>query len=129
MAVLDYVPEKISPTKISSKEPQLDLHLTPSPKVIGEFRDLFPGARLIGFKLETTDSVEALQLSARILGEKYDCDLVVANASPFLQPLDHSAYFLDRNPESWKGPIHGKPAIADHLVAWLEEKQSCHVSP
>jgi len=127
MAVLDYVPEEVSATKIPSGNSNMALRLKPSPKVIGEFRNWFPKSLLVGFKLETTEDLSELRRSAAHLGERYHCDLVVANHAPFRKPDEHTAYFLVGDDSDWLGPFRGKETIAQELVNRLASNRGFHV--
>ncbi|MCB9769775.1 MAG: hypothetical protein H6752_16380 [Candidatus Omnitrophica bacterium] len=129
MAVLDFVPESPSEAKIPSDRDEFSLPLRKTPKIIEQFRSLFPHSMLVGFKLETTEDPDILRQSAQSMGDKTDCDLVIANSSPFQNPERHQAYLLDPREKSWEGPFQGKSAIAEALVDWLEMKATADVRP
>lgn len=50
--VLNEAGEAIASPKFSSREGQLNLVLAPAPKVLPRLRDLFPSAKLVGWKYE-----------------------------------------------------------------------------
>ncbi len=128
MAVLDFVPESYSPSKFSSAEANLTIQLKPTPKIIARFKEWFPKSLLVGFKLETTESIAELRESAVRLKQRFGCNLVVANQAPFKNPDHHSAFFLEGREETWRGPFQGKEGIARELVDWVESQTIQDVS-
>lgn len=120
MAVLDFAPAEEESEKIPSGDDPVQVPLAPTPKIIDRMKKLFPGALLVGFKLETTESADSLRSAAEELADRSGCDLVVANPSPFLAPSSHTAYFWETHTRSWTGPFEGKDAISRNLVDWIE---------
>lgn len=119
MAVLDFVPESTSIQKITSDQPELSLRLVPTPKVIRLFKEWFPNADLVGFKLLTDEDPGTLLAAAESLARDSHCDLVVANPSPFKDPNRHSAYLYDATTGSWQGPRVSKTCIEQGVSEWI----------
>ena len=88
-AVSDYGVENPVDGKIRSKG-DLDIHLTPLPKLISSVRQkLGPSRKLVGFKL-LVDSTDE-QLQSAVLKSVYDnkCDMVVGNDLRDIKNNDH----------------------------------------
>ncbi|MFW5918335.1 MAG: phosphopantothenoylcysteine decarboxylase, partial [Haloferacaceae archaeon] len=77
-AIGDYTVEKRE-GKIKSGQDDLNLELTPTPKLLDSVRDRAPALPMIGFKLEADADDEALTAAARELLSRVDLSLVVAN--------------------------------------------------
>lgn len=66
-------------TKISSMEPNLTVKLGLTPKIIRSLRELFPDAKLFGFKLlENVEKTELFNVATKLI-EKSGVDYVFAN--------------------------------------------------
>jgi len=70
---------EISGGKLSTREGTLLAELTPTPKIIGQARDWFPGAVIVGWKYEVDGSREAVLESAREQIRMNRTDACVAN--------------------------------------------------
>ncbi len=69
--------------KISTRQGALLAELTPTPKILAELRDWYPGARLVGWKYEVEgDRAAVLALARRQLAEART-DLCVANGPAY----------------------------------------------
>lgn len=93
MAVLDHAPEKIVEGKVSSTE-DWTIKLVPSPKVINHIRTWWPGALLVGFKLEVGKTMEELLEIARQSMEQWKAEIVVVNDLKDITWDKHLAYIL-----------------------------------
>jgi len=78
-AVSDYIPEKISKTKIKSTKSKLILKLNQAPKIINQIKKIQKDVFLVGFKAETNFSKKALENSARKKLKESNADMIVAN--------------------------------------------------
>jgi len=119
MAVLDFVPAEASGVKVSSDQPEWALKLVPTPKVIRCFKEWFPQADLVGFKLLTDEDPASLRAAAERLAKDAGCDLVVANPSPFKNPNRHCAYLYDSGSQHWQGPLVSKTCIVQGVIQWI----------
>ncbi|MBE7559609.1 hypothetical protein HS125_11915 [bacterium] len=122
MAVLDYQPAAPAKHKLPSGAGRLTLELAPTPKVIDAMRLLFPAAFLVGFKLQSGVSDEALFAEARALLARSRADAVVCNLLEETEPHNHRAWLLDASgapvgDQSWRG----KEEIARRLVETLPQ--------
>ncbi len=95
MAVLDYIPEKHSEGKLSSRRDKLTIHLTKTPKVIKLIRSLWPDTLLIGFKLEVGLSRDELVERAYASLIESGADFVVANNQDEIEGDKHHAYLIN----------------------------------
>lgn len=78
-AVLDFIPEGNHDGKKASGDEAWDLRLLPGPKHISELSHLVSGCTRVGFKLEVSESENALIDSAMTQITQYGLDAVVAN--------------------------------------------------
>ncbi len=122
MAVLDYQPAAPARHKLPSGQGRITLELAPTPKVIDEMRRLFPGAFLVGFKLQSGIQPEVLLAEGRALLARSRSDAVVCNLLEETEPHNHRAWLLDREgavvtEPSWRG----KEEIARRLVEILPQ--------
>ena len=86
----------LSANKLSSKEENLILYLTPTPKIISLIKEISPTTYLVGFKL--LDGVKEIELieTAKKLRDKNHCDLVVANDLENIRQGVHKAFLIDK---------------------------------
>ncbi|MEM6601463.1 MAG: phosphopantothenoylcysteine decarboxylase [Verrucomicrobiota bacterium] len=91
-AVGDFAIEKITDEegnlldhqqKIQSRSGKIQLHLIPAPKLLEEFRSLFPGSCIVGWKYETDGTREDVYGKARQQIARCSIDACVANGLPF----------------------------------------------
>jgi phosphopantothenoylcysteine synthetase/decarboxylase len=78
-AVADYRPKFLVKSKLPSGRNRMTLELVPTPKLIEHIKKVSPKTFLIGFKLETSRGIAALQHQSQRLIASAGCDLVVAN--------------------------------------------------
>jgi phosphopantothenoylcysteine synthetase/decarboxylase len=95
MAVLDYMPGRLSKGKIPSNKDKLTLTLTKTPKIIGIMREVWPETFFVSFKLEAGLSVDELIKRAYTSLKKNDVNLVVANDQNEIAGGKHRAYLID----------------------------------
>lgn len=77
-AVSDFTVEGKTDAKIKSGG-RLNLTLSPTKKILGEARKMFPRLRLVGFKAEASVSEKELIDSARRIIDAYGLEFAVAN--------------------------------------------------
>lgn len=80
--------------KIPSGEP-ITLELSPTPKVIGAVREAAPELPIVGFKVETDRSEDALVDAARSLQDRHDLSFVVANHAGVMGASDTRVLVVD----------------------------------
>jgi phosphopantothenoylcysteine decarboxylase/phosphopantothenate--cysteine ligase len=78
-AVSDYIPAKVTESKIPSGKESLTLDLVPTRKIIDEARKKHKTLFIVGFKVESGLTEKELEKRARIKIDSGICDLVVAN--------------------------------------------------
>ncbi len=110
-----------SDEKIRSGE-ERTLSLTPTKKVLDEVRAVHPDLPLVGFKLETTESDEALTAAARTTLERVDLAFVVANDASAMGGDQTRALIVDRESATeYAGDKAGLgAAVATRLVDVLD---------
>lgn len=95
MAVLDYVPEKQTESKISSAKDTLTITFVKTPKVIRIIRALWPHAFLVGFKLEAGLSKDELTEKAYTSLRESGANFIVANDQTGILGDKHKAYLIN----------------------------------
>lgn len=103
-----------SENKISSDIEDMVIVMKKTPKVISLIKKLQPRTLLVGFKLLSNVSQEALLDTAYRLLMKNDCDLVLANDLSEITPLNHKGYLIDRHKAYEE--FHTKTQIAEGIV-------------
>ena len=93
--VLDETDLRTSEGKLSSQMPSPILLLRKTPKIIPLFRQMAPGAVIVGFKLLSRVGEEELLDTARRLLHKNGCDFVLANDASEIRGDDHHAFLID----------------------------------
>ncbi|MCG1002516.1 MULTISPECIES: bifunctional phosphopantothenoylcysteine decarboxylase/phosphopantothenate--cysteine ligase CoaBC [Halobacterium] len=93
-AVSDYTVDA-SDEKIRSGQ-DLTLDLEPTPKLIDELRETYPGLAIVGFKAETSGDDDAMVAAARETLERVDLSFVVANDASVMGEEDTRALFVTR---------------------------------
>jgi len=107
-AVADYQPKQSLSGKFPSGHKNLSIDLVPTEKVVSLWRDQYPGARLISFKLEAgLSDEELLTVAKQRIGEHSDA--VVANHA--------SGGALHLVDESQHIPVE-RAMLGEALVAW-----------
>ena len=102
-------------TKLSSDMGEVIVQLEQTPKVISMLRPMAPKAKIVGFKLLTEVAKDELLSVARALGEKNDCDFVLANDLMKLDGDRHEGFLLGRD-GAVVGEFHTKQEIAEGIV-------------
>jgi len=82
-------------SKISSYQQNLSVKLTLTPKIIGNLRNWFPRALLVGCKLLENVEKEELYEVARKLAEKNEMDFILANDLADLREGKATRYLVD----------------------------------
>jgi phosphopantothenoylcysteine decarboxylase/phosphopantothenate--cysteine ligase len=116
-AVSDYRPVSEEQGKLPSGEPELVLHLRPTPKIVDEVKALDPEILLVKFKLEAGKSREELLEIAAASRRRSGAELIVANDLSALTETAHSAYMLDEN--GLVAATSTTAELADRLTAEL----------
>jgi phosphopantothenoylcysteine synthetase/decarboxylase len=101
--------------KISSREGRIHLELEPASKVLPRLRDLFPDARIAGWKFEANGTrADSLAAAARQLREART-DLCVLNG-----PAWGDGFALCSTPGGVI-PLADAAALASELASWLKQ--------
>lgn len=112
MCDFDVVPPR-GGKKLESRSGGLTLELKPARKLLVGFRDVFPKARIVGWKYELDGGREdALACAQRQLGEARS-DACVVNGAAF------GSGFGLVEPEGLRAEFPDKAALAAGLVTWL----------
>ena len=93
--ILDETDLRTEEGKLSSQMASPVLLLAKTPKIIPLFRQMAPGAVIVGFKLLSRVSVEELLDTARRLLHKNGCDFVLANDASEIRGDEHHAFLID----------------------------------
>ena len=120
MAVLDYVPERESKSKIPSGKDALTVRLVKTAKVINFIKELSPETILVSFKLEVGVTKDELAEKARKMMRFSKSDFVLANDLRTVVKGPHTAHLLDADGK-FRGPFRGKENIASALVEAVTE--------
>lgn len=84
-------------SKISSQINHLCLVLKQTPKIISNLRNLFPNAKIIGFKLlDNVEHNELIKVAYELL-QKNKLDYVLANDFSDIKSGKHKGYLIDKN--------------------------------
>jgi phosphopantothenate---cysteine ligase (CTP) len=100
--------------KIGSEHESLSIELAPKPKVIAGLRDLFPNARIVGWKLEPEGSREDLVREATQQIKKNRTDACVINGRAF---GDGFGFCTSKGLQE---SFSSKTELASFLVQWAE---------
>jgi phosphopantothenate---cysteine ligase (CTP) len=100
--------------KIGSEHEILSVELAPKPKVIAGLRDLFPGALIVGWKLELEGSREDLVREATQQVKKNRTDACVINGRAFGDGFGFCTA------EGLLRAFPSKPELASFLIQWAE---------
>jgi phosphopantothenate-cysteine ligase len=114
MAVSDYEPVPYV-GKTHSREGELMIRCLRTPKVIRSVRDWAPGVYLVGFKLVSRLTTNALILRAEASGQINRADLTVANDLQSLLAGQHSVHLV--RPGQVPEALEPGEDLADRLVA------------
>ncbi|TVQ80714.1 MAG: bifunctional phosphopantothenoylcysteine decarboxylase/phosphopantothenate--cysteine ligase CoaBC [Bradymonadales bacterium] len=110
-AVLDFEFGHRERGKRSSQDKIWSVDLEASPKMIDEFID--PRSINVGFKLESTLSLEQLFQQMRDLQNRVGCQWVIGNLLDEIKAETHRAYFMGGEEEPV--PLEGREKIASFL--------------
>ncbi len=113
MAVLDYAPHMVDEGKRPSGIPW-HVELSPTPKIIDLLPAMFPGARLVGFKLERGIDRSELVRRAALLGKRTHAEVVVANLQEWVGKDHYRCLIVDRS-ERIIAEISGREQLAAYL--------------
>lgn len=106
--------------KLSSDIDNLMLSLRRTPKVIGVFKAMQPGAVLVGFKLLDGVDEDELFAAARKLMAKNGCDFVLCNDSKYFKEGRHLGFLLSQSGEAAR--CEGKEEIARTIAGSVLDK-------
>jgi phosphopantothenoylcysteine synthetase/decarboxylase len=121
MAVLDYVPEKVTETKKPSGRDHWTISLVPTPKVIDMIKRWDPELLLVGFKLEVDADRRRLMAAAQETARRSGADLVVANDLRHIRAGHHRALVVTPDGRV-VGDFKGKERIARGLLDLIEKR-------
>jgi len=91
-ATSDYVPEKISKSKIKSTHKKLIIRLNKAPKIIDHIKKIQKDVFLVGFKAEANISKQALIRESRKKIRESGSDIIIANDVGSLKYQKNSNY-------------------------------------
>lgn len=115
-AVADYQPRQVHSGKLASGQPQLNLELEPTAKVIDLLRQTAPALPMVTFKVLQGASDQELLAEARRRLARFQ--LVVANHAEEVSGTSQGAWLVSAAGVSRH---EGKAAIAGAIVDWLEQ--------
>lgn len=130
-AVSDYLPSKVSDSKIRSDE-EMRIDLEKAPKLISLAKVWAPQCKFVGFKLLVGATDKELIAAALESIEKNRCDLVVANDYKSLLKGSHEIMLvelMDQTPLACKYKDNLAEALADKIMEWQPCPESSSVSP
>lgn len=107
--------------KISSNLDNMLLYLKRTPKVIGIFKELQPGATLIGFKLLVSVDEDTLIQTGKGLLQKNKCDYVLANDLENIRGQEHKAVLIGA--DGSLRHMRTKEEIAQVIAGTVTEKR------
>jgi phosphopantothenoylcysteine decarboxylase/phosphopantothenate--cysteine ligase len=115
-AISDFTVDR-SDVKLSSAG-DLQLHLTPTRKLIEEARNEYPELVIVGFKAETNVSNDELLRRAKVKMEHYNLEMVVANdiGKGGIGTAENDVYILRRGIDDIKHVNGAKRIIAEEIV-------------
>jgi len=115
-AISDFTVDR-SEVKLSSTG-DLQLHLTPTRKLIEEARNEFPELVIVGFKAETNVSNDELLRRAKKKMERYNLEMVVANdiGKGGIGTAENDVYILRKGTDKIKHVNGAKRIIAEEIV-------------
>lgn len=99
--------------KIASRGGELVLTLVPATKLIGQLRELFPTAKIVGWKYELDDTREDALAMGRAQISNHGTDACVVNGAAYGPGFG----FLTKDGELTH--FGDKAALCDRLVNWL----------
>lgn len=119
-AVADYSPTTPFDGKIPSGFQDLNIKLSPTPKLIDVIRSKAASSSLIAFKLEVGKSEEELIETAWNSLKRHRADLVVANDFLMMDADHHVAYIVD--PERRAIRVENKGQLCDQLARLVADR-------
>lgn len=114
-AVSDFRPVVTYSGKINSQEKNFLLKLKATPKLIGLFKKRMHSLFVIAFKFEPKAKIESLIREAKMLQNKYSCDLVVANT---IFGNRYLAYIVGKS--HFVGPLGKKEHLVQGLIKTIK---------
>ena len=123
-AVSDYIPEKISKTKIKSTKSKMILKLNQAPKIINQIKKIQKDVFLVGFKAETNFSKKALENSARKKLKESNADMIVANdiGTKYQKNRDYNEVLIVNSQKSVSSGRKKKEYIARFIRKQIEKR-------
>jgi len=123
-AVSDYIPEKISKTKIKSTKSKMILKLNQAPKIINQIKKIQKDVFLVGFKAETNFSKKALENSARKKLKESNADMIVANdiGTKYQKNRDYNEVLIVNSQKSVSSGRKKKEYIAKFIRKQIEKR-------
>jgi len=123
-AVSDYIPEKISKTKIKSTKSKIILKLNQAPKIINQIKKIQKDVFLVGFKAETNFSKKALENSARKKLKESNADIIVANdiGTKYQKNRDYNEVLIVNSQKSVSSGRKKKEYIARFIRKQIEKR-------
>ncbi len=125
-AAPDYIPEKISKTKIKSNKESLTVKLKRAPKIIDQIRRLQRDTLLVGFKAEANVSINTLVRSARRKLKESDADMIIANdiGTEYQKDTDKNQVFVvDRNTKASSASLPSSGRTSKQEIARFITKE------
>jgi len=123
-AVSDYIPEKISKTKIKSRKSKIIVKLNQAPKIINQIKKIQKDVFLVGFKAETNFSKKALENSARKKIKESNADMIVANdiGTKYQKNRDYNEVLIVNSQKSVSSGRKKKEYIARFIRKQIEKR-------
>jgi phosphopantothenoylcysteine synthetase/decarboxylase len=123
-AVLDYIPEQQEMGKKRSDADEWTVRFKRGEKLIEQIRRWDSRTLIVGFKLETNLTLEALTQRAEDLIKRSDAALVVANRLEEIDESRHVAYIMERSGSEIRisEPLNTREEIARMLTQRLAER-------
>lgn len=115
-AVSDYKPQRPYAYKVRANKKIWQLNLIPTEKLIEWVKKIARDVFLVGFKFEPQTNKHRLIKEAKILMQRSNADLIVANT---LQKNKYQAYIV--NQKQTYGPLFGKTVMVNKLVKVMQE--------
>lgn len=121
MAVLDYLPEKITKGKRPSTSNEWEIRFIKAAKVIKLIKKIWPDSFLVGFKLEVDKKKDELINNAYSFLRDNKADLVVANDLKEIRDGNHKAYIINKDGITL-ATYNTKDQIASGLISILSQQ-------
>ncbi|GAB5402534.1 MAG: phosphopantothenoylcysteine decarboxylase [Aureliella sp.] len=116
-APCDYMPRRISETKIAKDGSPLELELIETPDVVASAARAKRGDQwVVGFALETEDR----RFRAIVKMQKKCCDLMVSNGPAAIDSLTNDVEILASDGETIGSAVGDKSVVADAILAAID---------